>query len=227
MAISYKLVAALLICTPIAAQAGDNSFYIKADGAYGITNDPAQKNNGTAQTQEDTDNLAAFTVGAGYAYNKNIRTDVTFGYRPGVDSTSFQPSNSTTSKGSVDGYSLMLNGYYDITQLSNRFTPYVGAGIGWSHLVSDDAKITNAAGTINLTEGGDSKDNLGWMVTLGSGFSLTESTTLDMGYRFMSQGKSKNNGTYSGTPAGYGPDGGSEAETLYTHEIYLGLRYAF
>ena len=39
-------------------------------------------------------------------------------------------------------------------------------------MVTDDTKVTNAASTINLSEGGETKNNLGWALGLGAAIKI-------------------------------------------------------
>ena len=95
----------------------------------------------------------------------------------------------------------MINAYYDFDEVSQGFVPYIGGGIGLSRLVTDDARVTNAAGTLNITEGGTGKNNLGWALGLGAAIQTDGNVSIDMGYRYVAMGEAEGNGVFSGTPA--------------------------
>ena len=126
-------------------QAAQGSWYMRGDLGIGIT-DYAVWNNEVG---------FAAGAGIGYKYNDNLRTDITFDaafeYERtvlGVDAT-------------LDGYSLMMNGYWDIP--IGVFQPYMGAGVGygWTDTAGastddDGLAIAGMAGvTINMTHSSD------------------------------------------------------------------------
>ena len=90
----------------------------------------------------------------------------------------------------------------------------------------DDAKITNAAGTVNLTEGGAGKNNLGWALGFGTAIQTDGNLTIDMGYRYVAMGEREGNGEFSGTPV-LPSNSGVRVDHLFVHELYLGLRIGF
>ena len=95
-----------------------------------------------------------------------------------------------------------------------------------SRMETDNAKVTNAAGTINVSEGGETKNNLGWALGLGAAIKMEENVSLDMGYRFLAMGKAEQSGIFSGTPA-QASNSGARGDNLFAHELYLGLRIGF
>lgn len=64
--------------------------------------------------------------------------------------------------------------------------------------------------------------NFAWNIGAGVGVNLSESVTLDAGYRFVSVGTAK-----TGT-ANYGPLAiKGKAKNIYLHQFYVGMRYEF
>ena len=135
-------------------------------------------------------------------------------------------TNNKTARVNVDNYLLMMNIYYDFEVVEQSFVPYISGGIGLSRMVPEDTKIQNVSGTINLTEGGKTKNNLGWALGLGTAVQMEENLSLDIGYRFLAMGDGENNGVFSGTPA-LPSNSGSRVDDLFVHELYLGLRIGF
>lgn len=110
----------------------------------------------------------------------------------------------------VTDHSLMANVYYDMFAKSS-ISPYIGAGIGITQI---SAKLRN--GTI----GGRSDDDykIGYNVSAGLSFTLTDSLVADLGYRYLS----------AGTASFKVQDGGSPVKVkVSSQEIGLGLRYSF
>jgi opacity protein-like surface antigen len=90
----------------------------------------------------------------------------------------------------------------------------------------DDAKITNAAGTVNLTEWGAGKNNLGWALGFGTAIQTDGNLTIDMGYRYVAMGEAQGSGVFSGSPA-VASNSGARIDDLFVHALYLGLRVGF
>ena len=128
---------------------------------------------------------------------------------------------------SVQHNSYMANFYYDFAISGSKWTPYVGAGIGFGtyeqkatvEIDVDDAVLAGlmqnpvaAAMLKNLplgemTVADDTLTEFEWQVGLGATYSFTEDWALDIGYRFNSS-----------TVAD---------EFVYAHELKIGARYLF
>ena len=102
---------------------------------------------------------------------------------------------------------VMLNAYYDINT-GTKFTPYVGAGIGYSHL---KAKIHD----VDFSES-KSDNNFTWQIGAGVSYAMTDNIALDAGYRYTDAGDVKF----------YTEDGVNKFEAQ-SHEFLLGARYTF
>ena len=209
------------------SEAGDKSgYYVRGDIGYGFPNDQEQVNgSGVASTNESNDEFVKFGIGLGYDYEGPMRTELSFSYSPDMDNSG-NSTGATTTNGSIENYLFMVNAYYDFDGVSQGFIPYVGGGIGLSRNVSDDGKIANAAGTVNLTEGGAGKNNLGWALGFGTAVQTDGNVTVDMGYRYVAMGEAQGSGVFSGTPA-QAPNGGVQIDDAFVHELYLGLRVGF
>jgi opacity protein-like surface antigen len=202
--------------------------YFKAEIGYGFPNDPAQvTGTGVAATNESNDDFRKYGIGFGIDPEGPARTDISFSYSPEIKATS-NGSFNTTARGSMKNYLVMINAYYDFEEekAEQSFVPYISGGIGLSRMETDNSKVTNAAGTINVSEGGETKNNLGWALGLGTAIKMEENVSLDIGYRFLGMGKAELNGVFSGTPAQPSNSGG-RVDNLFAHELYFGLRVGF
>ena len=128
---------------------------------------------------------------------------------------------------SVQHNSYMANFYYDFAISGSKWTPYVGAGIGFGtyeqkatvEIDVDDAVLAGlmqnpvaAAMLKNLplgemTVADDTLTEFEWQVGLGAIYSFNDTWAFDIGYRF-------NSSTVEG-------------EFVYAHEIKVGARYMF
>lgn len=122
---------------------------------------------------------------------------------------------------SVTTTTLMFNGYYDIARF-DRFTPYVGAGVGLAYNKTGGVSFTANPALTNVIEG-DNRWSLAWSLMAGVGVQLTERTTLDIGYRYLDMGKAEfgiiDNLGFANPKV--------RIDDLAAHEFKVGLRFAF
>lgn len=174
-----------------------------------------------------------FGLGVGYNVNDWFRFDVTGEYRAranfhGLDiGHTPPPGNPVTDwpdryTGSKYEWTFLLNGYVDLGTWYN-FTPFVGAGVGFTRNT-----ITNF-GDVNLAVGGDShssdasKWNFAWALHAGVAYKLTRNVTIELSYRYIDLGKAT-----TGTMVDYtgsGTDTPFEFRHLTSNDVRLGLRF--
>ena len=158
--------------------------------------------------------------------SRGLRGDLMLGYHgkrtidgvPGPWNGAVLPPTADPLHTGVSSTTLMFNGYYDILQFG-RFTPYLGAGLGLAYNKTDAVSFTGPANVIS----GDSRWSLAWSLMAGVGISLTERTTLDIGYRYLDVGRAE-----SGTIDNLGNAFPKvRIDDLAAHEFKIGLRMAF
>lgn len=120
---------------------------------------------------------------------------------------------------SVRHNSYMANLYYDFTLSDSKWTPYVGAGIGFGtyrQKATVEVDVPDALVGPALTAGfpvgemtvaDDKLTEFEWQVGFGAAYNFTEDWALDIGYRFNSANVAD--------------------EFVYAHEFKLGARYSF
>ncbi|MXQ13961.1 outer membrane protein [Microvirga makkahensis] len=161
-------------------------------------------------------------VGIGYRFGPLFRADLTVDHRfdtrfKGLPSDAGIVAGSVSDRGRFQSSSLMLNAYADLGTYKG-FTPYLGTGIGVAHNILSDYTRTGAAlGTVERLAGEDDYD-LAWALMAGVGYKLSSSSTVDLGYRYVSLGDVKTRGYESGA--------GADVESIGSHEVRLGVRYA-
>ena len=217
---------AVLFASETSDAGDDGSYYFKGELGKGFPNDPSQvSGTGVSATNESNDDFYKYGIGFGIDPEGPARVDFSFSYSPEMKATSNSSVN-TAFRGSMDNYLFMINAYYDFEEAHESFVPYISGGIGLSRMETDNSKITNAASTINLSEGGETKDNLGWALGLGTAVQMEGDVSLDIGYRYVEMGKTKGDGVFSGSPA-IATNSGTNFDNLFAHELYLGLRVGF
>ena len=128
----------------------------------------------------------AYTLGLGGGYKwKWFRADVTLDY--GTQAR-FQGDTATTAgcySAKIDSYTLLANVYFDLGNWGG-FTPYIGAGIGTSHL------RTHQYSNLTITSSNDvapaTRWNLSWAAMAGVSYQFTNNLLLDVGYRYLRLG---------------------------------------
>ena len=120
---------------------------------------------------------------------------------------------------SVRHNSYMANLYYDFSISGSKWTPYVGAGIGFGtyrQKATVEVDIPDAlAGAVagmgfpvgEMTVANDKLTEFEWQVGLGAAYNFNEDWVFDIGYRFNSSNVA--------------------GEFVYAHEVKLGARYSF
>lgn len=183
--------------------------------------------------QDDFDASFFIAGGVGYRVNDWFRVDVTGEYRfesdfHGLDNIdvgsdgSIDQTNQFT--GTKEEAVFLFNAYYDLPSWG-KMTPYIGAGVGASWIKLSDFTDTNPLGISGFSDDVDSW-NLAWAAYAGLSFDITEQLVFDVGYRFLYLGSVDTDDLLDagGGNATYNP---FEFNDIYSHDIKVGLRYAF
>jgi len=183
---TMKKFAWVLSCCTIAltasvASAGQG-FYASGKVGVAMVNDLQATGNDAGVPWTITDTLdEGVAIGAGLGYD--------FGFVRAEMELSFQKNNYekyTSSWGFIGSYTdgdltstaLFANGYYDFKNAS-PFTPFVGAGIGYTMLeindmTSDDGAVTNADDKV-----------LAYQLMAGFSYAINRTLAFDFTYRFV------------------------------------------
>jgi opacity protein-like surface antigen len=226
---------------PVVEAAG--GWYIRGDVGYAL-NDELEGEyvtygapiGGSNTIAGELDNSFSFGGGIGYQVTKHLRADLTADYfssaefngstvgGPCLIATVSVPNCISTDTSSYSALSVMANAYVDIGTYG-RVTPYVGAGIGVTHIKWDqlsnsecDAANPASCNPVITHEGGK-----GWRATgavmVGASIDVTCNVKADVGYRYK-----RVEGGRMFEFAGFGGPGDHKA--LNSHEARIGLRYA-
>ena len=136
-------------------------------------------------TQWGLDNSYTLGFGGGYKYQW-FRADVTVDY---ANRGKFHGDTATVPSyytAKIDSFTILANVYLDLGTWSG-FTPYVGAGVGTTHLRMHE--YTN----VTINEPGDSvvdttRWNLSYAGMAGVAFQFSPKLVLDVGYRYLIMG---------------------------------------
>ena len=144
------------------------------------------------------------TFAVGTIISSAWRVEGEFGYRKNdLDKMDFDSNNnfSWEDGGDVTALSMMGNGYYDFNNRS-RFSPFVGAGLGFANVEYD----------LDSMDHKDDDNVVAYQLILGVGFAATEKFSVDLQYRYFATADPEIDG--------------NDVE-YHTHNVMLGLRYSF
>lgn len=196
--------------------------YARLDTGYSMMGSPGGNGrNGTHQST-DVQNTGLLGVGMGMKVDDQVRLEGTLTYFSpfDVDGRDGAGNNISTE---LESISAMLSVLYDVEQVhdligSNVFTPYLGGGVGIAMIDTDSLTTSGAA-----SEPGTEVYNLSYSLQAGIGARITDTLTLDLGYKFINMGQFEQDGGVS--------NGANSATTkfddLLVHQFKAGLRYQF
>lgn len=204
----YKiLIIATLLSSPFTVSAHDNQYYTSLTGEYifdakgegSLTSGDFSVPGNIGYKNHNLGGLGAI----GYYFNPHFRTEIEGGYRHLKAHSITLEGESINYSQSTDLYSLMGNAYYDIATY-NKFTPYIGAGLGLVHK-DDNAGNGNA---------------LGYQGLVGVNYEVSNNSSIFLGYRYFATSNFKDNYNIGTIPV-------SQKGNIDSNSIDIGYRYSF
>lgn len=233
------------------------SWYARVDGGYAGHDAPSLiEDHYYDLTDTDMENTWTVGGGVGRYFGNGFRGDITLDHRFEADVTgtladplSNLPGQRTFGMSSTV---VLANLYYDF-DFGNRWTPYIGAGLGFTHNETTAGTVTDPCGCLTGTIDGDSNTDVAAALMAGLSVKLRGGTTqmaggfkdggvavdngrslfLDVGYRFLYLGEAATgpvNAIYTApVTGGHGGTGAISqdpvVEDIHAHELRVGLRY--
>jgi len=200
-------------------------WYLRGDLTFAKDNAPRIAYDLVPLSQVTVKNSWAAGGGFGYRFNNWFRADWTFDYRNSINVAGQGVVANAACAGVANGCALtykstqtrwasLVNGYLDIST-GSLVTPYVGGGIGISHVNENGVATYPNFGALNWTVAGKSVSRFAWALMAGIAVDVAPHTQMDLGYRFLSMGA-----------ASYvAPIGGISTKSLYANEFRLGFRF--
>jgi opacity protein-like surface antigen len=229
---------------PMVEPAHKGGWYLRGDVGYTVNGDVDVDYDvfgGTPPGSFSTGLLSGelrngYSIGAGVGYDtgNHLRLDLTADYfskanYSGNSSCIIPPATVPTvcsnDSMSMTALSLLANAYVDLGNF-NGFTPYVGAGIGgthvkWSELNNVCTPAAIAAGLCTSdTHPGESGFRFTYAAMAGVSYDVSDCVAIDAGYRYRKIEGGKTFGIASTGAPGAGHDRG-----LSSHDFRLGARY--
>lgn len=193
-----------VLAVPMSSMAADDAFYIKGSLGIGMAMDTDIDNMpnaaGTAKMTYDTGFVGS--LAAGYNFANPMRMEVEFlNQKNDLDRLSYNNLYGNFTEGDLKAHSFMVNGFYDVNT-GSPWTPFIGAGIGWSKLDLNTPGFDNS----------DNDDVFTYQFIGGVAYAFNEQWSVDAQYRFI--------GTSDATI--------SDADYDFnSNNLMLGLRYSF
>ena len=222
---------ALISTTALTAVAADENYFVGLNTGYAL----GMKSGVTDSTLETnytkTGKSALVGLEAGYKFNENFRTSVSFNYAPSFKASAAATTGYSTPKTKIKSMSVMLNGYYDIADFDG-FTPYLTAGLGIARNKTSAISVTKNATTNPTvaakevaTVAGKTTTSLAAQLGLGVKYAVSSAFDVSLGYQFQYLGK------FAGTITGKNKAGNTVTYntkgSLRANTILVGVAYKF
>lgn len=234
-------VAPVVCCRP--------GWYFRIDGGYSMHGTPKIDADGVLLEDSKWENSGFIGGGVGTYLGRGFRADFTYdhGFESDLTGTAGTAivgagNNPIYAKAAMSRDLFLFNAYYDI-ETGSRVTPYVGGGIGlarhsigtgvltqnlggnaWGTGVVEPANSTNFAAAamagFSVALGGGGAGGCGGGFGAGASGGCGGGMLLDVGYRFVYEGKAHTGDTYYANIKG-----DPYASDLNAHEIRAGVRY--
>lgn len=176
----------LVMFSPLAAQADAGDWYVQASGGLNRTSDLKNSriiSTGATSTSINTkmkfDHQYAGGVAFGYKYNDNVRFDIEYTHRSNNTERYYNAATGTvlSTDGFIKSNSFMVNGTYAFDAGIPSVRPYIGAGVGMSHV---EVEIIDSFG-----QSDDSDWAPAGQLTAGIGWNVAENIELFTQYQYF------------------------------------------
>lgn len=215
----------------VAAPPSDRGFYVKgyigqANPDVGNMWNEYYNNDAVVVNDNAIKSTPLYGIGVGWQARSWLRFDLTGEYRGDAQFvgndiyTGFGYTNEYTAD--IKSWLGLANAYIDMGHWCG-FTPFVGAGIGFSTITVEGLKDVNAK-TGGVAFGADkTTSNFAWAIHAGVSYDVTPQTVIELAYRYADLGDAK-----SGVVTAYdGSDsyGGHYIKDITSNDLLLGVRY--
>ena len=217
-------------------QAAMPSWYVRIDGSYAAFDNPNVTENGIYDlTDSAIDNVWGIGGGVGVYFGHGFRGDITVDHNFDADVTATLGDVKATLPGerkfSLSSTVALANLYYDF-DMGNRFTPYLGVGLGFTKNKTGAGTVTDLCGCLSGTIDGGDETHAAGAVMAGFSVKLRERLSFDAGYRFLYLGEVDTGAVNATFTAVHGTNGvgttvanDPTVDEIHAHEFRLGLRY--
>jgi opacity protein-like surface antigen len=169
----------------------------------------------------DLDNGGVVGLGGGYGFGNGLRLEGDLRYR-GFDAGGVSGGAlgaPSYADGTVTSTTLMTNLAYDFVLQGSKLRPYLKGGIGaaWNEAEADVLRPGRTAGWGVYSARTDTR--FAWSLGAGLAYPIDERLSLTADYQYIDLGSAETDGDINGHRMRF--------DDLGSHEMMLGLRYAF
>lgn len=212
------------------------SWYLRVDGMHGAFDDPAVSESGIYDlTDTAIENTWGVGGGVGVYFGRGVRGDITVEHNFNSDvSATLGDVNSAlpgTRKFSLSSTYALANLYYDF-DMGSRFTPYIGAGLGFTKNKTGSGTVTDLCGCLSGDIAGGEDTHAAGALMAGFSMKLRDRLSLDAGYRFLYLGEvetgavtAKFSAAHNGNAAGAVIAQDPTVDEIHEHQFRVGLRW--
>jgi opacity protein-like surface antigen len=192
-----------------------SGWYVRADIGYSMQSISSVEVPANFVQSWGLQNAVTLGLGGGYKYHW-FRADVTVDYANRGKFHADTPATPSYYTGKLDSFTILANAYLDLGTWGG-LTPYVGAGIGTTHLRTHEfTNITVIEPNESISD--STRWNLSYAGMAGVTFRFAPNLILDVGYRYLKLGDAVS-----------GPEPPLYTDHYYlrdlkAHEIRVGLR---
>jgi opacity protein-like surface antigen len=212
---------------PVVVETG--GWYLRGD--IGFSNQKVDELTSPAYTpavtvlKKEVDAAPFGGLGFGYQFNNWFRVDVTGEYRGGAAFRGLDTygAGSNDYWGTKSEWLFLGNAYIDLGTWW-CFTPFVGAGIGYSrNTISNWRDINNQTGATAYADT-NSQWEMAWALHAGVAYQVTSNFTAEFAYRYVSLGDFASSDMigFNGTNSTYNP---LQLNDVTSHDFKLALRW--
>ena len=199
-----------LAAMSIPAQA--NNVYLSVEGGGAFLTDSDLSDNLGNSAEVSFDAGYALSASIGYRFKKfSVRAEAQFNHQNNALDSASALGTTVSAGGDATINSGMANVYYDFKLKSDKWSPYVGAGLGFAAI--DISNPSVIAGGIKLT-GNDLDDTVfAYQIMAGIGYNISKNITLPGGYKYFGAADATFTGDINAS--------------VDSHNLFVGLRYNF
>ena len=205
------------------------TWYFRLDGAYAGFDAPIMVEDGV-DTLSSTNIDGTWSLGGcvGRYFSRTVRGDLTYEYLFKTTASGNQANPNADATGlrefDLSSHLFLANLYYDFNA-GSRFSPYIGAGLGFVRHTTHEGSIANCNCTSSIA--GETETDVAGALMAGVNVALRDRLALDVGYRYLYLG-SGTTGPLTAVVAGNTVNSSDPTvEDIHAHEIRFGLRYDF
>ena len=178
---------------------------------------------------KDIKSTPLFGLGIGWQRNHWLRFDLTGEYRGDalfLAHDQFPGDNTNEYTADIRSWMGLVNAYIDMGNWCG-FTPFIGAGIGFSTLTvagMKDVNVVAPGGSVAFGQD-HTKTNFAWAVYAGGSFDITPQVALELTYRYADLGTAQSGRvtTFDGAAS----NSGVFVQDITSNDVMLGMRYKF